>query len=405
MGRLSNRWLLCVMLGWGAPLTAEASSVLTLSEAVEAAWARSPEARAHPLQLQEAVARGERAEAWVAGPGAMSVSHTADRQRPDQGQAEWEVEWSWPLWLPGQRTAQRTLAEREGAALASRRQAIRIELAEEVGRRHSAWRLACEEAQLARHRAADAQRLETDLVRRLQVGQVARFEVNLARAEHLQAQTLADDATLAAQQARAEWILLTGLALESPPQLTLPTTPGDRVEEPAALRAARQAEAVAAARVTAQQAATREAPELALRVLRQRDGVDQTWGDQLGVKLTVPFGSGAAWRAGTASAEAEQARALATLEREAQRAEQTLLQAKAERARSDQALAAAIRRQQLAEDNHQLADQAYRLGQFDLATLLRARAAAFEAAVDVRRAEARQHLAQLQQLLNSGVSP
>lgn len=404
MGRLAI--LIYFLFLGGAPLAAwGAPPELSLAAAVDAAWARSPEARALTLQAREWVARGEQAASWVAGPGAMSVSHGADRRRPDQGKAEWELEWSWPLWLPGQRAAQMSLAEREGAALEGRRQALRGELAEEVGRRHAAWQLAWSEAELARHKAIAAEALEADLERRLKVGQVARFEVNLARAEHLAAGAAAAEASLAAAAARDQWVLLTGLEADMPQHLALPGAAAARVEEPVALRAARQAEAAATARVAAQREATRAAPELALRVLRQRDGVDQPWGDQLGVKLTIPFGGGAGWRAATAAAEAEQARALATLEGEGRRAQQVQRQAEAELARADQALAVAIRRQQLAEDNHQLADQAYRLGQFDLATLLRARAAAFEAAVDVRRAEARQQLARLQQLLMSGVSP
>lgn len=407
MGRLTALFVAILLFHAGPVRSAGESPAapLTLAAAVDAAWSRSPEARELTQRAREWAARRELADGVVAGPGSVSLSHAADREDPGHGKAEWEVEFIWPLWLPGQREARQTLADREAGALEARRAALRVELAGEVGRRHATWRLARGEAELTARRAADARALEADLERRLRVGAAARFDANLARGERLAAETAAGEAALAAEQATAQWSLLTGLTARGDSPLQLPPVPVVADTEPPAVAAARHAESAAAARVRAELATTRDAPELSLRMLRQRDGQDQPWGDQLGVKVTLPFGGGAGWRAATAAAEAEQARAAAGLDAELRRSELERRQSEAELSRAETALAATVRRQRLAEDNARLADQAYRLGQFDLATLLRARGAAFEAALDVRRAEIRQQQARLQQLLSLGVTP
>ncbi|MEZ5610685.1 MAG: hypothetical protein R3E45_09635 [Rhodocyclaceae bacterium] len=69
------------------------------------------------------------------------------------------------------------------------------------------------------------------------------------------------------------------------------------------------------------------------------------------------------------------------------------------------ALQAALARQRLAQDNLSLADKAYRLGEFDLETVLRARSAAHTAVLAVRRAEIGQEQAALKLLLARGVTP
>ena len=99
------------------------------------------------------------------------------------------------------------------------------------------------------------------------------------------------------------------------------------------------------------------------------------------------------------------AQAAAELQAEAQRSAATREQAELAVSRSARSLQAALARQRLAQDNLSLADKAYRLGEFDLETVLRARSAAHTAVLAVRRAEIGQEQAALKLLLARGVTP
>ena len=400
--------LLCISLLWSAaPWAAEppaTPNTLALSAAVDAALARDPQAAAFAAREREQDARAELADGLTPGPGSVTLGHTSDRLDRDTGKAEWELEAAWPLWLPGQRGAHAELARRESSALDATRQARRAALAADALESAGAWRLAALEAELAERRLEAASALQADLERRLAAGEVARFEANLARSEQVEARVAHEDARAALADAERAWRLLTGLPGGQPVLLIPSAVPAEDVEVPA-LRLAREAEAVATARLRSERARRREAPELALRVLHGRDERGVPWGNQLGVKLTIPFGGGPAWRADTAGAEAELAQAAAELQAEAQRSAATREQAELAVSRSARSLQAALARQRLAQDNLSLADKAYRLGEFDLETVLRARSAAHTAVLAVRRAEIGQEQAALKLLLARGVTP
>jgi cobalt-zinc-cadmium efflux system outer membrane protein len=123
----------------------------------------------------------------------------------------------------------------------------------------------------------------------------------------------------------------------------------------------------------------RAAPELALRVVRERDDDSVSYGNTVGIRLKIPFSSGAQVRRETSAAQAEADQADAEMLRT-----QTRVRLEAERAQ--RALAAAERqlfmaqeRLSLSAENLHLNEKAFSLGESDLATLLRIRAAAFDA--------------------------
>jgi cobalt-zinc-cadmium efflux system outer membrane protein len=123
----------------------------------------------------------------------------------------------------------------------------------------------------------------------------------------------------------------------------------------------------------------RAAPELALRVVRERDDDSVSYGNTVGIRLKIPFSSGAQVRRETSAAQAEADQADAEMLRT-----QTRVRLEAERAQ--RALAAAERqlfmaqeRLSLSAENLHLNEKAFSLGESDLATLLRLRAAAFDA--------------------------
>lgn len=123
----------------------------------------------------------------------------------------------------------------------------------------------------------------------------------------------------------------------------------------------------------------RDAPELAMRVLRERSDANDSYGNSLGIKLTIPLSADArvrqadsAARADAVRADAELALARLALEREAEGARHQVEMA-------ERQLDLTRERQALITDNLALAEKAFALGESDLATLLRTRAAALEA--------------------------
>lgn len=136
---------------------------------------------------------------------------------------------------------------------------------------------------------------------------------------------------------------------------------------------------VARARLTVVEASGRAAPELAVRVARERGDFAEPFGNAVGVKLTIPFAAGprtrqlgAAGRAEAAQAEAELARARVQARLDEQRARSDLDAA-------ERQLAMASQRRAITADNLRLAERSFALGESALFALLRARAQAFEA--------------------------
>jgi cobalt-zinc-cadmium efflux system outer membrane protein len=106
----------------------------------------------------------------------------------------------------------------------------------------------------------------------------------------------------------------------------------------------------------------------------------EPYGNTIGIRLKIPFSSGAQVRRETSAAQAEANQADAEMLRT-----QTRVQLEAELAQ--RALAAAERQlvhgtgasRALSAENLRLSEKAFSLGESDLATLLRLRAAAFDA--------------------------
>lgn len=373
------RLTLALILSVLATLPARANP---LADALERAWTRHPAASAVPAREAEARAGAELAAAVTPGPAAVSLAHLNDRLGSNRGRQEWEIEFAVPLWLPGQKAARGAEADAALSEVAARRQALRLQLAGEV--REAWWALAAARAasDLAQRRVASARALETDVGRRYRAGELARVDANLARGERLAAETEALDADATRLRAEQAWHSLTGLP--APAQLPAEAPPSPIIPADAAVSVHPRLAALAATSRLAQAKlktvldARREAPELAMRVLRERSDANDSFGNSLGLKLTVPFSAGArvrqnssAARADAAQAESELALARHALELEEARARRDIDAA-------DRQFALAEERQALIADNLKLAEKAFALGEADLASLLRVRALALE---------------------------
>ena len=356
-----------------------------LARALEQAWRLHPQAAALDAREAEARANGDVANNLTPEPGSLSIGSRNDRLNRNLGKQEYEVELATPLWLPGQKAAREVEAASRIDETGAKRAAMRAELAGEL--REAWWALAAARnaKALAARRLDTARALEANVRRRYTVGELSRIDANLALTEvHAAgAELIETEATLL--QAEQALRTLTGTAAPADMVEESPTTrraPGVDLGTPEThplLAAAAAASRSARARVMVADDSRRAAPELALRVVRERGDFAEPYGNTIGIRLKIPFSSGAQVRRETSAAQAEANQADAEMQRT-----QTRVQLEAERAQralaaAERQLAMAQERRELSAENLRLSEKAFSLGESDLATLLRIRAAAFDA--------------------------
>lgn len=371
--------LLC-SVGVCSALAAEPPPISGVRQALDAAWARQPHASAWSERHLAAQAQADAARRFTPGPSALSVSQQQDRLNQNRGQQEWELEWATPLWLPGQRAAQTVEAEQQVNHIRRQETALRWQLAGEV--RQAWWHVASAQATwtLSKQKVHTAHALAQSVARRVQAGDLARLDGNLAQAEWLQAQSDELAARQAAIQTQQAWEALTGWtsAPSTEPEAVLDRAPPDLTEHPSLMVQSSTVQ-VAQSRLSLLQDSQRAAPELALRWISQRGDRHEPYTQAVGVKLTVPLSSTPLVARDQALARAELAQAEADLTQTSMRIHLAIQQAQQDHDNAAQQLQLAQQRQALTTDNLQLAQRAFDLGEADLPTLLRARAAAYEA--------------------------
>jgi cobalt-zinc-cadmium efflux system outer membrane protein len=356
-----------------------------LATAVEQAWRLNPQAAG--LDAREAEARAARdiATGLTPEPGSVSIGSLNDRLNRNLGKQEFEVELAVPLWLPGQKVAREGEAASRIDEAVARRTALRLEVGGEL--REAWWALAAARSAkvLAARRLETARALETDVVRRYKVGELSRIDANLAQTEtHVaNAELIEAEATLLQAEQAVQTLIGSpapqNLAEESPTTRRLTGETGDSAESHPLLAATAAVARSARARVQVADESRRAAPELALRVVRERGDFAEPYSNSVGIKLKIPFSSGSQVRRDTSAAQADANQADADLLRT-----QTRVRLDAERAQrnlqsAERQLTMAQERRQLSAENLRLAEKAFSLGESDLATLLRIRAAAFDA--------------------------
>ena len=356
-----------------------------LAIAVEQAWRLNPQAAGLDAREAEARAAQDVAAGLTPEPGSVSIGNLNDRFNRNQGKQEYEVELAVPLWLPGQKAAREAEAASRIDEAVARRSAVRLEVSGEL--REAWWALATARSAriLAARRLETARALETDVMRRYKVGELSRIDANLAQTEtHAASAELVETEATLLQAEQAVQTLIGSpapkiLDEESPTTRRVVGEAGDSAETHPLLTSTAAVARSARARVQVADESRRAAPELALRVVRERGDFAEAYSNSVGIKLKIPFSSGSQVRRETSAAQAEANQADAELLRT-----QTRVRLDAERAQrnlqaAERQLAMAQERRQLSAENLRLAEKAFSLGESDLATLLRIRAAAFDA--------------------------
>lgn len=409
-----------------AGLLAGAAQASTLAEQLDAAWRMVPEARVLDARANEQKARGLSVDGLLAAPPAVAVSYRGDNFTGNAGQRDYEAELGLPLWLPGQRAANRSALDAEGLALTAERAALRLKLAGELREKNGALRRAAAELSLAETRLAEARALEADVGRRQRAGDLARTDFLAARMETLTVMREVTARQTARDAARAALFALSGSDQAAPAEQPgtaelgaaelgtekLGTEKLGTAEPLAAVNpahpelASRQA-ALAAAHGKRNAVAQnrRDAPELALFGRRERGATGADYDNSLGVRLKFPFAT-----------EARNAPLLAQAQVEVDAAEahwtQTQRQLTADISLGAAALQTARQMQDMAKlsleaasENHRHIRRAFDYGERDLAALLRAKGQMDAARLDAALAEIETEIAMSRLNQARGVLP
>lgn len=263
---------------------------ISLRAAIESAWLRSVQARETAAQFSGAeAARSAAGSLWARAP-ALELGYRADRGGNPGGGRESELGLAWPLWLPGQQTAQQATAQAQEQLAQDSARVAKLRVAGEV--REQAWglQLLLAEWQQAQAQADTLEQLAADVARRVQAGDLARADAMAARAELLDATASRTEAGQRLAEARARWQLLTGQTLAPEPAEPAMPEPAVLDEMHPELALANRALALSRSRLDLVQHSRREAPELALSY-RQEQGAGGSTQDSVGVKLRLPFGT------------------------------------------------------------------------------------------------------------------
>ncbi len=377
-------WYACLLLA-GISARAAEPPKSALAKAVEQAWHLNPltaglDAREIEVRAAQSVAAG-----LTPGPGSISIGSLNDRLNRNRGQQEYEAELAVPLWLPGQKAAHEAEAASRIDEAAARRAALRLEISGEL--REAWWTLAAARSAraLAAQRLDTARALETGVMRRYKAGELSRIDANLSRTETHAANAALVETEAMLLQAEQFVQAMTGapapleLDEESPKTRHTAAETGDPAGFHPLLAAKAAAARSARAQLQVADESRRAAPELALRVVRERSDFAEPYSNSVGIKLKIPFSSGAQVLRETSAAKAAAKQADADVQRfqirvrlDTERAQRNLQSAELQ-------LALAQERRQLSAENLRLAEKAFLLGESDLASLLRIRAAAYDA--------------------------
>ncbi len=359
----------------------------TLHDFVEAAAARNPELASLQGRRMAIDARQQAAVALTPGAPSLSGSYLTDQAVRNRNQREAQVGVSTPIWLPGEGTASRRLADAEFARSSPQAALLRLKIAGQVRDLLDEFALAQAEVGVSDRRLRDARALEADVGRRTRAREASDADLLLARAERIGADAELHERRSALDQSRIEFQGLVGMAPLAaaaaepvPPGLgpSLGTT-HPRLEE------AKGAVDVARANQTLVGLQVRDNPEIGVVARRNRDIGGNVFDNSVGVEVRVPFATQARNGPRRAAAQADLTEAsagYAAAEREVG-TEQQKAQVGYDNARVQRNLAR--ERARALTQQSGLVGRGYWAGEVSLLDYLRARALAYDAdAANVR---------------------
>lgn len=389
---------------WGALLVSPTDAA-TLHDALEAAWLLQPEAQAAPARQVELDARRRASDALTPEPPSISLMHKTDQVQRNLGYREWEAEISVPMWLPGDSRRTMTTVEREQNGFTLQQQAAKLKVAGEV--REAFWeaQLAESELQVAKLKFTEAQQLAVDVARRHKAGEQSKVDLNQAQSLVHAAQSTLLQTEAMAQQARLRFRALTGVEVPLDTAEAAPVNHGDVAETHPLVSAAQAGVATAQAKLAQVAGNRRDNPELSLAYSSERDEFGAPYDGKLAVRIKVPFGGDNRNEPRITAANAELVEAEARREQLKRQVRSGLAIAQSELTQVSEALALAETRAVLARDTQHWMEKAFKLGELDLPSLIRANTDKNDAELALARARIERSRALSRQNQAAGVLP
>lgn len=368
------------------PALPPAEAASRLRAAVNAAWERSPELAGSAGRQVAATARGRAADSITPGPPSLGGGFVTDGISNARGGREAELSLATPIWLPGEGTATRRVADADLSRLTAQQQSQRLTIAGDVREGLAAVALAEVERAGAEARLRDAKVLEGDVARRVRGRDAAEAELLTARLDRMEAEVAVGERRATLEGARLAFKSLTGLEPDAAALNEFDPPPGAAPNHPRIIEAdVAVAAADASRRLVAVQ--VRDSPEIGLLGRRSREAGSDRYDHRAGIQFRLPFATEARNLPRQAAAEADLTEATVAA---ANIRRQVGLQA--DRARLDldtvrQALGMARQRAAVFRQQRSLSEAAFRGGQVSLNDVIRVRALATEAEVAQGRAE------------------
>jgi cobalt-zinc-cadmium efflux system outer membrane protein len=389
-----------------AAKTVNTATATTLKLAFEAAWQRQPEALSQQSRFDAAAAQQQAANRWTAEPVVLELSTKTDRLNQNLGRDETVAGISIPLWLPRERSRSVAVADAQARAAASRVRATQLRMAERVREAYWAWALAHSDHGLAQALLDHTQQLAQDVAKRVHAGDLARADQHQADGALAGAQVALAEATTALASASQRLRALTGLMPKFPPPTAnpaamslgtgigaepMPTAVADISELDAshpALAELQDSAEVAQRSADLAQVQTRANPELTLATSRDRGLLDEAYQHSIALGIRIPLGSDSRNQAKRASAQADAIEAEAALTVERERLQGEIHTARVGLVSAQAQLKASLLRALLARESRAFFQTSYRMGETDMPTRLRIE----REAMDAERQAARAHI-------------
>lgn len=313
--------LILILMAWPFAVLAQGNDVLefeikvsdklTVQDVVNAAFNKSPDQFVVGSKEQYAQALSSRASSLFADTPEISIRLQNDRLFSNQGLKEWESSLNMPLWMPGQKSANRQKARMSDQEAKAYQDLALLNVTGLV--REILWEIKLAAAQLgqARDNLKVAEDLGNDIARKIEAGNLPRQNSILAQKEIMTRKMDLIKAEAEYIHAGREYESITGL-MEMPAEFEEVAAIDIDTDNVPILNLYRAKVDGLEAEYNIQRKSWGKAPTLSLGVKRETSSFMDQNINSIGVGLSVPLGASAHVK----SKRAEAAVVLAEMERE-----------------------------------------------------------------------------------------
>lgn len=354
------------------------NSKLQLRDVLEKALLRSPMQASLHSRDATVIARHAVANAVLPSAPAVFLSHQNDALASGRGESEWQAELELPVWMLNQRSNRVKVADATESTVQVSSESLKLQVAGLV--REAVWDVAYHNNSfaLATSKFDFVKNLENDVEKRFKAGEMAKADLYLAQQETLRAEREKLRAEAEVMHARHRYYVLTGLQEIPSSYEEKQSNLLDYSQSPIWLEAISKVGLSETERNLAQ-IESHENLQVLVNMRRTQGAFDNTFNDSVGLKVRIPFGGDTSAAPIKAAAEVNLGNALS--ERDAIRYNLDTAIHEAEHNLSISRAELTIARQQfdISKESIRLAQKAFKLGESDLVSLLRAQAQTSEA--------------------------